>query len=417
MSIKYIDKTIIFLLTYYLLIDSLNGFLLLGLGLDFKLSVIYKSIVLVLIILALINLNARFLIWGLTLFIALILGEATKIFLGLTAGDQIFFVIQHIFKLLTPLMLFIYLKSLIKKNYKYIDNVKHIIKINCIVYLVNILLGLLGFGFSTYGGDVNESSIGVKGFFYAGNEISMLMVVFSAYFLGEAYKKNKLHYLLGSIVWIVVGFAISTKTAMIATLMLVIFIPVIIERKALINFSSKKFYYFYSFLAVFVVVFFMLLNSFMESNIYTRLVYIYNKQGVWGILLSGRDEFLSDLLEMFFYNNSVYNLMFGNGISFYAEKLKESTELDFPDIFLWHGIFGVLIVLGIFFTYTRAAISRCTNNFYPYASIVLFTNVLLIIVSNISGHVFTSGMLGFLWPCFCILSFIKEPSYRQLGKL
>ncbi|MEY8214007.1 MAG: O-antigen ligase family protein, partial [Colwellia sp.] len=330
MNIKHIHNTVVFLLSFYLLIDTFNGFLILRIGLDLKLSVVYKSLILFLIVLSLINQNLRYIIGGLSLFTILLFGEIVSIMLGDTTGDKLLFTAQHIFKLLTPLILFIYLRNLIIASPLFIHKVLRILKINCAVYLLNIFIGILGFGFSTYGGDVSDTSIGVKGFFYAGNEVSMLMVVFSAFILGKYYRVSKKLYLFWALVWIIVGFAVSTKTAMAANLILVVFIPIVIERTSLIDMSSKKFYLFASFLSCFFISIFMLVNSFIQSNIYGRLSYVFEKQGVVGLILSGRDQFLIDLMNLFFYKDSIFNLIFGNGVSFYADKLKYSTELDLP---------------------------------------------------------------------------------------
>ena len=408
MNNKQLNRIIIFLLSFYLLIDATNGFLTLRLGLDVKLSVLYKSVILLLVIIAVIKNKPRYLIGGLILFLVLFFSEFLAIYTGKTTGDKLAFTIQHIIKVLTYLVLFIYLKIIIDKDPLYIKKVEKIIQINCAVYLTNIFLGIAGFGFSTYGGDVNESSVGVKGFFYAGNEISMLMVVFSAYVLGKSYYKSKKLYLFWALLWIIVGFAISTKTAMAANLLLVIFIPIAIEGRTLINFSNKKSYYFAAFLTSFFISSFMVVSWFVETNIYLRLMYVFRKQGLIGILMSNRDLYLGNLLDFFFTKESMLSLLFGNGISLYADNLKYSAELDLPDIFFWQGIFGVIIVLCIFLSITKPAFVRFMGVAYPYAPVVLITNILLFIISNISGHVLTSGMLGFLWPCFCVLAFIRK---------
>ena len=126
------------------------------------------------------------------------------------------------------------------------------------------------------------------------------------------------------------------------------------------------------------------------------------------MILSDRDKYLANLLELFFYKDSFFNLFFGKGASFYADKIKVSSELDLPDVFFWQGIIGVFIVLYIFFQLTKQSLKGFTGSLYPYAPVVLITNMLLFVIANMAGHVFTSGMLGFIWPCFCVLAFIRK---------
>lgn len=404
MKVKYLDRIIIFLLSFYLLIDSINGFLTLGVGLDIKLSVLYKSIILILIIITIVNRNNFHLVVGISLFVVLITGEIVSISLDETTGNELGFIIQHTIKLITPLILFIYFHDLIRKNLLNIKKIEKVLIINCAVFLINIFLGIAGFGFSTYG----STDLGVKGFFRSGNEISMLMVVLSAFVLGKSYYISKKIYFFWVIVWIIVGFAVSTKTAMAANLLLVVLIPVMVEGRALIDFTQKRSYFFSAFLVSFFVSIFILINWFVKTDIYNRFVFVFNKQGLIGLILSDRDIYLANLLDLFFYKDSVFNLLFGKGASFFADKAKFSTELDLPDVFLWQGIIGVLIVLYIFYRLTKQAVKGLTGSLYPYAPVVLVTNAMLFVISNMAGHVFTSGMLGFIWPCFCVLAFIRK---------
>ena len=97
-------------------------------------------------------------------------------------------------------------------------------------------------------------------------------------------------------------------------------------------------------------------------------------------------------------------MIFGNGVSYYGDRTVYSTELDFVDMFFWHGITGVLISLFIFSALSGHAAQYYRDKQYLFARTVLLTNLLLLFIANLSGHVFTSGMLAFLWPCFAIIA-------------
>ena len=113
--------------------------------------------------------------------------------------------------------------------------------------------------------------------------------------------------------------------------------------------------------------------------------------------------------EYFLAAESVMSMLIGNGVSYYADHIKYSVELDLFDMFFWHGVFGVVITLAIFLTMTWPSAAYFFKKSHPYARVVFSINLLLLVVSNFSGHVFTSGMLAFLWPCFAIMAKYSPP--------
>lgn len=403
-----VNQVIFLLLSFYLIVDMANGFFRLGLGVDVKLSVVYKSCILILILISWLSRHVLNIVWATSLVLMLLMSESLNLFTLQASGSMFGFVVQHIVKLFTPFLTFFWLTQLIREDSTYLRSVHWVIHINFYVFIANICLGLSGFGFSTYGGNVDEDSIGVKGFFYAGNEISMLWVVFSAYYLNRIYQQqSKFAYVAFAIFAIFVGLMISTKTAILATFLLFIGIPIILERSNLFNLTKGISYFFFLTCVLAIVAGILVYQFILESNLYDRFDFIFRKHGILGIILSGRNIFLMDLNEMLFSVDSVFRILFGMGVSFYADHIKYSAELDFPDIFFWHGLVGVLIIFSLFMRMSWHALTHCFSPYFPNAGSVVLTNIILFFIANLSGHVFTSGMLGVLWAFFCASAYLR----------
>ena len=133
-----VSKLVFLQLSLYLAVDSINGFMMLGLGIDSSLSALYKSILLIVLLMYLCVFLPRRMLFVLAAICALSLGEIASIFLLDTNGSKISFLFQHILKVLTPLILLFFLIDISFSNvvccYK---NIKK--GINIAVYPLNMI--------------------------------------------------------------------------------------------------------------------------------------------------------------------------------------------------------------------------------------------------------------------------------------
>ena len=106
-----VSKLVFLQLSLYLVVDSINGFMMLGLGIDSSLSALYKSILLIVLLMYLCVFLPRRMLFVLAAICALSLGEIASIFLLDTNGSKISFLFQHILKVLTPLILLFFLMN------------------------------------------------------------------------------------------------------------------------------------------------------------------------------------------------------------------------------------------------------------------------------------------------------------------
>ena len=133
-----VSKLVFLQLSLYLAVDSINGFMMLGLGIDSSLSALYKSILLIVLLMYLCVFLPGRMLFVLAAICALSLGEIASIFLLDTNGSKISFLFQHILKVLTPLILLFFLIDISFSNvvccYK---NIKK--GINIAVYPLNMI--------------------------------------------------------------------------------------------------------------------------------------------------------------------------------------------------------------------------------------------------------------------------------------
>lgn len=406
------------LLSWYLLVDMINGFLVLGLGINIKLSALYKSLILMLILVCWCSQNIKNLLYVAGLILVFLFSEAFYLMTGETTGGHFGFTFFHIIKIITPFVCFFFMAQLVKEDPENFVYVKRVININLAIFLCNMALGIAGFGFSTYGSDA-DGGLGVKGFFFAGNETSMVWVVLSAYLLNRVYMRGyRVGYLLTALLVLFIGVIISTKTSILATMLLILFTPIFIERSNLVNPRKPIAYFFFFFLLAIGISTYFLISFVLDSGFFDKITFFYNKRGLIGIILSGRELFFADLYAIMSAEDSIFRVLFGLGISFYGDvaiqafttNVKVDSELDLPDIFFWHGLVGVATILFLFGKMTWQSLKTCFNGQYEYGNSILLTNLLLFSIANITGHVFTSGMLGFLWALFNVLAFYQSTS-------
>lgn len=401
-----ISKLVFLQLSFYLVIDSINGFMMLGLGVDIGLSALYKSVLLIILLIYLSVYLPRYMVFILAAICALSLGEIISIFSLHTDGSKLSFLIQHILKVLSPLILLIFLIDRLKRDRLFFNKILTVIQINGLVFFCNMLAGLFGFGFSTYG-QGGENTIGSKGYFYAGNEISALLVVFCAFYMAKAYIDNKIRFIVLAILSLAVGVLVSTKTSMLAVVLLIVLIPMLYEGRRLFLLNNIPSVIFVLALSTVLVQALAIFEAFTNAPVYSRFLFFFDRYGFVGLLLSGRDIFLTELWSLFSQKNLFLGFLVGHGPSYFSEFTKYSVEMDFLDMFFWHGLPGVFILLVVFVHLSYKSWISFSDSTYPFARVILLTNTMLLAISNFSGHIFTSGMLAFIWPCFVMLAYYE----------
>ncbi|HGS4448024.1 TPA: O-antigen ligase family protein [Vibrio cholerae] len=283
--------------------------------------------------------------------------------------------------LLLPLALLFFVKNKnsIGINAKLI--IERVFLITFVMISVNVLLGLLNIGYTTYGSNLISSGNGhgFKGFVFAGNELGALLLVTYPAVVTFFKERGFIQLSLINIIYVLVSILIGTKTAMFGIILLVAYNFYSINDKA--KFKIVIVMLFLSFLS-----YFLYLNLSFIENYYDRFMFFYEKNGYLFLIFSGRYEFLREVILFVDYNYNIFDYIFGIGAS-YANNNFKSVEIDFFDLFVWHGIIWCIIVY-ISFVYIMFHVARNDKE-----KQCLFMFVILLLVSSLAGHVLTSAMI------------------------
>ena len=138
MSESFISSIIFLMLSVFLLVDAVNGYFLLSMDFDVKISVLYKGALLLFLSLYLVLYKPKQMFVILCFCFLLMLGEAVTVFMLKSSANQIEFLFQHTVKVVSPFLLMCFLlhrESLDQKFYKRVDMV---LGANCIIFVINI---------------------------------------------------------------------------------------------------------------------------------------------------------------------------------------------------------------------------------------------------------------------------------------
>lgn len=397
------DKLIFFIFYCLLIVDSINGFLLTS-GVSISLSQIVKIPLLVLMLSRILMLNRKYFIHILVIFFILVFSVAINYFkLGIINIAKEFVIITKLLIIPVSVYYFVEISKLDFSNYLKI--ITRIFIISFFIIFANIGLGVLGFGFDQYTG-----GIGKKGFFYAGNELSILyVVIYSALMYIIFNRFSKWQYFVFAAIGFFVGIFISTKVSMLSIIILTFMIPLLSTKWQIT--TKKVLALCFSVGGLFLILIFIS-NFLADSGFFDKWVYFlrYYDYNYVSIILSGRDHFLADAVAMSLNFKSELHVLFGYSFEGFMQlfeqnsmKKAHSIEMDFFDLYFFYGLFGLFAVLSVwFYSIYYYLVNKNANK------VILFTVILILIISFLSGHVLYSGLSGPFIGLYLSLLFQKK---------
>ena len=393
-----------YLAPWFLLVDSISGALQ-PLPAGLPLSLMFKALLLSLLLWQLIIWRTKSLLLLLGLLL-LGLGGPAYSYLTLPAlsgrGIDNFIAseLPLLLKALAPLLAFSFFLQFCQRfPGAFLVMTDRLMLLSYLVILVNLVLGLVGFGNTAYQpmDNVDQPFLGVKGFFYSTNELVVVLLAVSSWLLWRCWPQHKGRYILISMLTIGSAMLLLTKTGLLGSLLLVALIPLLA--------ASSGFYrqYYRQLIGCLLLVLsaLMLVVWYAEpllraAGLYDKLAYAYQQRGVLGILLSSRDLYLTVVWQQTEQHYELIHRVFGVGVAGVSVLLKKYfIEIDLFDLLVFYGLAGVLIFSLTFGRFFYSSFRQLSV--HPLAAIVLFVNFLLLGVAMLAGHVLTSGMLWLPW--------------------
>jgi len=385
----YLDYLIVFLLTYVLLIDSFNGYIKLSVSNDLPVSIsqIYKTGLIILILVRLYK-NATSILWVFMVSILLLFPTFIQIVKGSSVNlkDDILKIIKY----LTPLVFYFYFYKLYMiNNLKLNKKLFFFIKVSYLIIVINLLLKIVGLGYSVYSGN-----IGSKGYFYAGNEISGVLIITYAIIAYQLILEKKIkHFWLLFIFTINVAFMLSSKTAVFG----IILISLLIKFRLMVILSSikkmsKLIIHGSLFLPIGIYFLYrMILNSDVFQN---RILFFYQRMDIVTVLLSSRNVFFKKAFDVYLNKYNFIEKLIGVGQSSYEKIVDKTIEIEFIDIFFTYGFLGLCLFIGHLLMVFNSSRRLKKDIAFSHARLTFLTLIILTVISSIAGHIFSSGMAG-----------------------
>lgn len=367
------DYIIWWIVSLWLIIDSLNG-LLISKSINVPISQIFKLGALAIITFQLSRKKKYcFLILCIILYITLYITHLA------VNNHDISGSIIYLSKFISLVLFYCYFRLSFENynNYAIHYGYKSLI-IGIIVVGINISLGVLGYGIPSYGEE--NIDMGVKGFFFAGNELGGIMAVmapFIFYIIINNCKKKTLYY--SYLIVIIIGILIGTKTSIIATIASAIIVPLLYlptnkRRKVLIIW-----------IVIIVILSIAIKEIIIEMNIgaISRWMYFYEMGGFDRLIFSGRDEFW-DIKSKYFYSSPFISQLLGTGADYGI------VERDHLDTMIIYGYFGLVLIVSFIVYLLIYAIKHIRNN--SLCKIVILSDIMILGIGYMAGHVWFSAM-------------------------
>ena len=398
---------VIFILLYGLLpIDMINGYLLREVGVSpaISLSQLYKIILLVFLFVR-VNITEKVLV--ISVFLLLLLPTIYQLFKSFNI-QLVFIDIVKIIKYLGSVLAFFYFRNIVIHKGYLLKSIYRWMLFSFFIIVLNISLRLFGLGFPMYAYDAIE--IGSKGYFYAGNEVSGVLLILASFLMYwyQLFDKKMLFIVVG-ILSVLTGLYLTSKTAILGTIFSFIYFFIFSPSKKRISIRNMLFALF-NFFIVLPIGLYFIIEYLKTSDVMERFSFFWNELDIYTFILSNRNTFLFDFFEIFKKEYNIIEMILGVGQSTF-ETLNNNhiIELDFFDIYFAFGIIGVLLfLLYTSFIFIQSILKSLNKRMFPFASYTKFISILLILISFLSGHIFNSGMAAIYIGCIFSLMYYKN---------
>lgn len=288
-----------------------------------------------------------------------------------------------------------------------------------LVYCVLVKLAeLTGTQVATYRGDL---SLGTKGWFYSGNELSSILSITLPITIMYAAKKIDYIGIVTLLLQIHTLLSIGTKTSLVSTSIVIVmlFIMSIIWS---VRYKDKCSYILLGILLVTAIFTLCILPNtasykFFAMRVEENTVIVIpddNDEYIDGegdsitdfssFILNGRQDFLKAQKELY-YNTNIAEKLFGtkyeNRLGFENNKQIKTIEIDIYDIIITYGLFGTILMYFPIFLCIFSYICRDRKKEKIYNASIFWLAALFVAlgISCIAGHVLMSSTIEIFVAC------------------
>jgi hypothetical protein len=374
---------VFFLTMIYLVIDSVNGYLLRQ---DlFSISMPYKILLLLLIILTLrLYLLALGIMLGLFFFLVARVVMSSDVYTA-TAG------LDMLAKFASIPVFYVFFRRLLQRERS--PRPVYLLARACFLVLaINIVMGSLGFGYTAYSG--SGLSIGSKGFIFAGNELGLALFLSGALVLLDLLVRERYKsYVAVSLLWVALSILSAVKVAAGTALMLSLLFPVIRFYASIRGWLVNRRLFGLTLLVLTMgpfVAFGAVSYLLFQVGLWERISFFLARVDWITVMMSERNIRAEAALAHFANNYSVPEQLLGRGLDWMVlSGTAIDVEMDPIDFLMRYGLIGALIPYMFFLSVLYAGIAL--NRQMPIWREIAVVIILILVISVLAGHVLSSG--------------------------
>lgn len=388
---------VMLMMAVYLVADMLSGMSLIYLGLDLKISLIYKTPLFGLLLVLVGRYHFKLMLAIMCMIALLMIGPVASYYSVLRL-NLLFADFAYAVKIVMPMTVLAYFYVMSKLAPEWaLRWAKRILWCGFYALLINFIFGALGFGKSTYNVGGEDGGAGSTGFMMAGNELGATYLLLFGFALHHVWNhKSRLFYIVLTCITVSCGVLVATKTTMLASLILIFMIPIINERQNLYRITWLKLKILIPVVVLAVIVVVMIVDILESVGLWERMLWFYQKRGVIMIIWSNRDQFIIDMMQVYIHQSSLFEQLFGQGTSIGIKQFagKASVEVDIVDTLVWFGFLGMFFCSGFYLLVLSYSARLAKLASSKYAPCIFLVNSLLMLLSILSGHIWMSGTIG-----------------------
>lgn len=354
-KISLYECSFYFLLLLIPIIDCITGYFLLeNKNIGSLIGQIFRIITLVFLFFSILNKGKVKEIFVVFLFCAVLFLIPTFNYIRTSSDRGFIDEVIYATKLLLPMLMILGINNAQKNkwiNNKFIDNIFSFYTI--FVPLSLIIPKILGIGYATY----ENFDVGYKGFYYAGNELNILLLSISVLSFQKMMRKFTIFDCIVTMICLGSLFLVGTKTSFLVIIFLIFYN--LVKKKNLKN-KLKSCVIIFLILVVaygsISTIFETQINKIVSRNQYYYETLTKSNNSIANYIFSNRNMRIPLNFKKNYSNNLeddlIFKMMFGVGHyqQFKSTDVSSIIEMDFFDTILWYGV-PIAFTIFIFYSY------------------------------------------------------------------